>query len=122
MFTLSMMAFDASTRLPPPSLSFGNQRSLLSISDMDALKAEIALKRKTLHGLPAERPTKYMRRGDIERLKEEQERKILEEKRAREEVERKEAASKLASERAARKVSICSPGRIIKKTEARNGE
>lgn len=49
---------------------------------MDALKAEIASKRKNLHDDPAvaSRPTKYMRRGDIERLKEEQERKIREEK------------------------------------------
>ncbi|CAL1715735.1 unnamed protein product [Somion occarium] len=60
---------------------------------MDALKAEIANKRKALDGPPAAgRPTKYMRRGDIERLKEEQERKDKEEKEAkqREERERKE--------------------------------
>ena len=54
---------------------------------MDALKAEIALKRKTLD-VPVPdgaRPNKYMRRGDLERLKEEQERK---EKEEREEKER----------------------------------
>lgn len=57
---------------------------------MDALKAEIALKRKTLQDLPAAdgRPTKYIRRGDLERLKEEQERKAKEEKEAREKEER----------------------------------
>ena len=61
---------------------------------MDALKAEIALKRKSLQELPLGdgRPTKYMRRGDIERLKEEQERKAKEEKEAkkREEARKKE--------------------------------
>jgi pre-mRNA-splicing factor 18 len=44
---------------------------------MDALKAEIVAKRKvieedTLHGT---RPTKYMRRSDIEKLREEREQK-----------------------------------------------
>ena len=61
---------------------------------MDALKAEIAQKRKALETLPVAngRPTKYMRKGDIERLKEEEERKAREEKEAREreEQERKE--------------------------------
>ncbi|KAI0833745.1 pre-mRNA splicing factor [Trametes gibbosa] len=66
---------------------------------MDALKAEIAVKRKALE-LPASegaRPTKYMRRGELERLKEEQEKKEREEKEAkikekreREEQEREE--------------------------------
>ena len=58
---------------------------------MDALKAEIAVKRKALAG-DAERPSKYMRRGAVERLREEQERKEREEKEAkqREERERKE--------------------------------
>lgn len=42
---------------------------------MDALKAEIAAKRKAIQDDPivASRPTKYMRRGDIELLKQEQE-------------------------------------------------
>lgn len=58
---------------------------------MDALKAEIAVKRKALAG-DTERPSKYMRRGDVERLREELERKEREEKEAkqREERERKE--------------------------------
>ena len=40
---------------------------------MDALKAEIATKRKT-HQDDAQGPSKYMRRGDLERLKAERER------------------------------------------------
>lgn len=66
---------------------------------MDALKAEIALKRKSLQELPLGdgRPTKYMRRGDIERLKEEQERKAKEEKEAKKREEREaEILAKLA--------------------------
>ncbi|CCM04695.1 uncharacterized protein FIBRA_06881 [Fibroporia radiculosa] len=52
---------------------------------MDALKAEIANKRKVFEAEPIlSRPTKYMRRGDIERLKEENERKEREEKETRE--------------------------------------
>jgi pre-mRNA-splicing factor 18 len=49
---------------------------------MDALKAEIAAKRKALQDDPvyAARPTKYMRRGEIEKLKEEQEIKAREQK------------------------------------------
>ncbi|KAI0663689.1 pre-mRNA splicing factor [Cubamyces menziesii] len=61
---------------------------------MDALKAEIAQKRKALDIPIPEgvRPTKYMRRGELERLKEEQERKEREEREAklREEREREE--------------------------------
>ncbi|KAI0636169.1 pre-mRNA splicing factor [Trametes polyzona] len=61
---------------------------------MDALKAEIAVKRKALE-VPVPdgaRPTKYIRRGELERLKEEQERKEREEREAklREEREREE--------------------------------
>jgi len=48
---------------------------------MDALKAEIMNKRKTWDE-GGERPTKYMRRGDVERMKEEQERKAKAEKEA----------------------------------------
>lgn len=49
---------------------------------MDALKAEIAAKRKALQddSIHGARPTKYMRRGDIEKLKEEQETKAREQK------------------------------------------
>lgn len=49
---------------------------------LDALKAELAVKRKK----PQEdgpRPTKYMRRGELEKLKEEQERREKEEKEKR---------------------------------------
>ncbi|KAL7279385.1 hypothetical protein ACG7TL_007226 [Trametes sanguinea] len=63
-------------------------------SAMDALKAEIAMKRKALEVPVPEgaRPTKYMRRGELERLREEQERKEREEREAklREEREREE--------------------------------
>jgi len=48
---------------------------------MDALKAEIALKRKALQDDPTgERPNKYMRKGDIERMRLEREQKEREEK------------------------------------------
>jgi pre-mRNA-splicing factor 18 len=52
---------------------------------MDALKAELALKRKAFDTAKTEdaRPTKYVRRGDLERLKEEQERKSKDKKAAR---------------------------------------
>ena len=53
------------------------------ISTMDALKAEIATKRKANQD-NAQGPSKYMRRGDLERLKAEREQKEREqaEKRA----------------------------------------
>jgi pre-mRNA-splicing factor 18 len=56
---------------------------------MDALKAEIASKRKALGNEP-QRPKKYMRRGEIERMKEEEEQK------AREEAAKKAEAGKAA--------------------------
>jgi pre-mRNA-splicing factor 18 len=56
---------------------------------MDALKAEIASKRKARDNGPL-RPNKYMRRGDIERMKEEEEQKA-----------REEAAEKAEAEQAA---------------------
>ena len=58
---------------------------------MDSLKAEIASKRKALQDEPllAHRPTKYMRRGDIERLRQEYEQSV-QEKRKLEEAERKQ--------------------------------
>jgi len=54
---------------------------------MDALKAEIATKRKAIQD-DAQRPSKYVRKGDLERLRAEREQK------AREETE-KRAASKV---------------------------
>ena len=45
---------------------------------MDALKAEIATKRKAMQD-DAQGPSKYMRRGDLERLKAEREQKAREE-------------------------------------------
>ena len=47
---------------------------------MDALKAEIALKRKSVGTGAGSRPTKYMRRGDIERIKQEEEQKAKQER------------------------------------------
>lgn len=67
---------------------------------MDALKAEIASKRKAIQNDPVARPTKYMRRGDIERLKEEHEAKVREQqdnakaRATREEAEKKAATAK----------------------------
>lgn len=53
------------------------RRFLYSVHSMDLLKAEIASKRKAVevNSGSAGRPSKYMRRGDIERLCEEQEQK-----------------------------------------------
>ena len=45
---------------------------------MDALKAEIATKRKAIQD-DVQGPSKYMRRGDLERLKADQEQKTREE-------------------------------------------
>ncbi|KAF8556167.1 Prp18-domain-containing protein [Imleria badia] len=47
---------------------------------MDALKAEIALKRKSAETVVSSRPSKYMRRGDIERIKQEEEQKAKQER------------------------------------------
>lgn len=58
---------------------------------MDALKAEIASKRKARDNGPP-RPNKYMRRGDIERMKEEEEQKAREEAAKKAEVEAEQAA------------------------------
>ncbi len=58
---------------------------------MDALKAEIASKRKAIQDDPlASRPNKYMRRGDIERLREQEAQKARDEKL---ELEQAEAAA-----------------------------
>ena len=57
---------------------------------MDALKAEIASKRKARDNGPP-RPNKYMRRGDIERLREEEEQKAREEATKKVEVEAEQA-------------------------------
>ena len=62
---------------------------------MDALKAAIQTKRKALDEMPS-KPSKYMRRGDIERLKEEEERKAREAERlAKEEAERNTPKAKV---------------------------
>jgi pre-mRNA-splicing factor 18 len=65
---------------------------------MDALKAEIALKRKVVQSEAEIRPSKYMRRGELERLKEEEERQAREEKEkeraVKEVIERNAAAAR----------------------------
>jgi pre-mRNA-splicing factor 18 len=58
---------------------------------MDALKAQIASKRKALDN-GTSRPNKYMRRGDIERMKEEEELKAREEAAKKAEEEAQKAA------------------------------
>lgn len=62
---------------------------------------EIANKRKALQEDPllASRPMKYMRQGDIKRLKEERERKEKEEKEAREKEEQEQKERELAEQR-----------------------
>lgn len=62
---------------------------------MDALKAEIATKRKALESdpVPAERPNKYMKRGDLERLREQ---KAKEEEQRRRSQEPQHAHAKCA--------------------------
>ena len=75
---------------------------------LDALKAEIAIKRKaTPDG--SSRPSKYMRRGDLEKLKEEQERKEREEKEKEKEkarLEKEQKEREAAEEKAKEKVSM----------------
>lgn len=72
---------------------------------MDSLKALVAEKRKAIQD-DSTRPTKYMRRGELERMKEEQEAKAREEKRLAEEAKKREEEAKEA-ERAAKKVGSC---------------
>ncbi|KAL4074976.1 Prp18 domain-containing protein [Scleroderma yunnanense] len=62
---------------------------------MEALKAEITLKRKALEADRSSKPTKYMRRGEIERLKEQEARNAREKKEriAQEEAQRKAEAA-----------------------------
>lgn len=69
---------------------------------MEALKAEVAAKRKALQD-DTGRPTKYMRRGDIERLQEEQQ---VKEAKEREEATRREAEAE--AQAVAAKASIVS--------------
>ena len=73
---------------------------------MDGLLAEVAAKRKAIESDPVPRQTKYMRRGEIERLREEQEKKAKEEKEA-EKLKEKEAAE------SAKKLKVCSHCNII---------
>jgi pre-mRNA-splicing factor 18 len=71
---------------------------------MDALKAEIATKRKTLEG-DGGRPNKYMRKGDIERMKEEKERQEREEREAKLRADEEAKATARAAKASTSKVS-----------------
>ncbi|TFK28210.1 Prp18-domain-containing protein [Coprinopsis marcescibilis] len=73
---------------------------------MDALKAEIASKRKQIDDPVAQRPNKYMRRGDIERLKQEQEQRALEENRQKEDAQRKVVEASLAAKAASTSTAL----------------
>lgn len=87
------------------SAEFGIRCSTLFLV-MDALKAEIASKRKIVEDSKTDaRPTKYMRRADVERLREEQERKAREEKGA-EEVAKQTSASKASEKSKGGRVSL----------------
>lgn len=75
---------------------------------MDALKAEIALKRKYVQNDAEMRPSKYVRRGELERMKEEEDRRAREEKekeRAAEQAAERDAA--LAKSKQKKKVTSC---------------
>ncbi|PCH42614.1 Prp18-domain-containing protein [Wolfiporia cocos MD-104 SS10] len=80
---------------------------------MNALKAEIAVKRKALQEDPvlAARPTKYLRRGELERLREERERKEKEEKEAKEREEREGQAREQEERRRASAAAKASSSR-----------
>ncbi|KAF9024927.1 pre-mRNA splicing factor [Hymenopellis radicata] len=74
---------------------------------MDGLLAELANKRKALAAVDSdERPKKYMRRGELERLKEEK--------------ERAEREAKAASERAAEASKAAERAAKVKQANARN--
>ncbi|XP_006459145.1 hypothetical protein AGABI2DRAFT_191197, partial [Agaricus bisporus var. bisporus H97] len=72
---------------------------------MDSLKALVAEKRKAIDNDSA-RPAKYMRRGELERIKEEQEAKVREEKQLAQAAKKREEA-----EKAPKKPSVLSPPR-----------
>jgi pre-mRNA-splicing factor 18 len=74
---------------------------------LDFLKAEISSKRKQTEELTGPQK-KYIRRGELERLKEEQERKDREEK-ERKEREEQAAAEEKAKEKLKAKVCISIP-------------
>ncbi|KAK1218827.1 hypothetical protein PQX77_018443 [Marasmius sp. AFHP31] len=75
---------------------------------MDGLLAEVAAKRKAIESDPVPRQTKYMRRGDIERLREEQEKKAKEEKEAQK-LKEKEAAESVKKLKAPSRSATNSP-------------
>ncbi|EPQ54289.1 Prp18-domain-containing protein [Gloeophyllum trabeum ATCC 11539] len=83
---------------------------------MDALKAEIANKRKALEDPAlAARPNKYVRRGELERLREEKERQEREEK-ERQKALKAEEERKAAEARAAARARSTTPSRSRSRT------
>ncbi|KAF5359161.1 hypothetical protein D9756_003178 [Leucocoprinus leucothites] len=85
---------------------------------MDSLKALVAEKRKAISDDSA-RPTKYMRKGELERIKEEAEAKAQEEKRLAEEAKRREEEAEKAAKKASRASSSSTP---LRDTESPNPE
>jgi pre-mRNA-splicing factor 18 len=84
---------------------------------MDALKAVVAEKRKAIveDNGSSERPNKYMRRGEIERLKEEAKAREEKERRDQEEAARLEAETKKAA--AAKPASVSSSSILLPLSE-----
>lgn len=85
---------------------------------LDALKAEIAVKRKATPDDSA-RPSKYMRRGELEKLKAEQEAKEREEKekarQQRKEQEEREAAETKAREKVSSLIFVQSNAIVLRR-------
>lgn len=75
---------------------------------LDALRTEIAVKRKTIsdESLSNTRPNKYMRKGELDKLKAEQERKEDQERR---ELQDKERKANEAVAVAGTMAKVCSP-------------
>jgi len=82
-----------------------SQQNSTCSGTMDGLLAEVASKRKALES-DAQRPAKYMRRGELERLREEEEQKRKLEKDAQEAAakQEKETAAAVA---AAKRAKVC---------------
>lgn len=80
---------------------------------MNALKAEIALKRKTVEADLTSRPTKYMRRGDIERLKQEEEQKAKQERQRAVQDETHIKDQDIDSENGKADANVSNPPRVV---------
>jgi len=64
---------------------------------MEALKAELAKKRKAAEEASNNRPTKYMKRGDLERMKLEEEAALKASVQEKQEEERRAKAAKVSN-------------------------